>query len=106
MFGLRSQKKSEKPNSGAEDGSQGQKVYLARGLCLTLSSVKKKKEKLNTKERVESWEAKMRKHLTNSCNTDQGKKNQTRDPWALKETGRLCKGLKGGKSGQAWRHRM
>lgn len=37
----------------------------------------------------------MRGHLTNSCHTDQGKKNQTRDPWALKEIGRLCKGLKG-----------
>lgn len=68
---------------------------MQKGLHSTLRSVKKKKEKLNTKERVESREAKMRGHLTNSCNTDQGKKNQTTDPWALKETGRLCKGLKG-----------
>lgn len=74
MFGLRSQKKPEKPNSGAEDGSQGQRVYLARGLCLTLSSVKKKKEKLNTKERVESWEANMRGHLTNSATQIRGRK--------------------------------
>lgn len=56
-----------------------------------------------------------RGHLTNSCNTDQGKKNKV-TALRMKEPSQRTMGTKGdretmqrvqrGTSGQAWRHRM